>query len=482
MDILVVGLTAYYHAQKSTMSDIKQEVSPEASISRFAETVAYKQLRQLKSEYKFSRLTQETNGTTVAVSLTGEVTSQFNISAVPFNPARSRVRFTLTIPADAAGCTVVPRDRFPFFSSLYTETEQGVQIVRQNYMNYNTITQRMLKTSFGKQQSIPSDEILFKSNLTADTNYRFDGTAADSNDTEPLYISQSSDLKAAISPITYDVALGDIFPGSFWGLDKTVFIGRGIRLVKTWAIAQAYGWISDSKTQNGAANKTALVQTPTITNLNLYLAVEQNPEVVRNLMDQYNSQGLRYMFENTQTVNNVVQNSTEHNVTIRGINRAQGLRLLKVIHNCFSRTEVAGAPPQATNRRFDNSMAGVTGTYFTSLNDENMQSYAINLASNEDFMLQKPILRGSCITSRGQYKNSWFHMDNFETNEGPEDEPKNADRLKRGLDLTTISGDYKWGFLLQNTPSSSIAHYTHLVYQRELYCGKDAVKIDSTMG
>lgn len=465
------------------MSEVKAEMSPEASIMRYAETVAYKQLKQLKSEYKFSRLTQETNGNTVAVSLTGEITSQFNIGSVPFNPARTRLRFTLTHPAEAGLVINIPRDRFPYFSGNYTETEQGVQIVRQNYTNYNTTTQRMIGTSFGKQQSKMSNEPLCKSNSLAAANYRSDGKGAASSYTEPYYIQQSADGGALAN--TFDVAMGDIFPGSFWALDKTVYIGRGIREVLTWAVAQAYGWTTPD-INTPATGALALVETPTVTDFNMYLAVEQNPQVVSNLMAQFGSGGLRYQFENTQTVYNSLTYVTDHNITVRGINRSQGLRLLKVIHNCYSRGTANAAPAQATNTRFSMSMLGtdgttpVTGTYFTSLNDENLQNYAIDLAKYEDLMLQKPILEGSCITSPNQYKFNWFHMDNFETNEGPEDEPKNADRLKRGIDLTSVS-ELKWGLAL-STVASSIAHYTHFVYQRELYCGKDTVKIDSTMG
>ena len=50
---------------------------------------------------------------------------------------------------------------------------------------------------------------------------------------------------------------------------------------------------------------------------------------------------------------------------------------------------------------------------YTSLNNQRLQEYPLNLAKSEDYLFNEANFEDSCILSSNIYKYNWIHWDNF---------------------------------------------------------------------
>ena len=97
---------------------------------------------------------------------------------------------------------------------------------------------------------------------------------------------------------------------------------------------------------------------------------------------------------------------------------------------------------------------------YTSLNNQRLQEYPLNLAKAEDYLFNEANFEDSCIISGNIYKYNWVHCDNF------------GNSNLTSADLTEPQGislaEEKTYTVVVNQVAAAYNHYLFTVVQREL--------------
>ena len=132
------------------------------------QSINYRQSVMADSEYKYTKIIQNTGGEDVTIS-NSQLTSTFELPAVAYNLAKSYINFTQTIPhAGNTDFAHAYRDTPPF-ARLELTTRSGAALM--DITNYSNIFQ-----SFGQRTKLiqdfmgDDDGILVKSGATVTTN------------------------------------------------------------------------------------------------------------------------------------------------------------------------------------------------------------------------------------------------------------------------------------------------------------------------
>lgn len=221
----------------------------------------------------------------------------------------------------------------------------------------------------------------------------------------------------------------------------------------------------------------ALAGANVINNLQLLLAVEQNQEIINNLQQKV-SAGFDLMVPFIYRYKNNLTGS-QQNVSIR-LNRGHGATCKKILHSLYHATETiansynhsnlpaaAFVPAAPVSLRVDE--------YYTMLDNNRLQQYNLNcnLDKVDDYVIHKPMLKGSCVLDKYVYGYNWFHCEDFSNDKSPsfsDVTPVSKDNLTSGLDLTI---ERKWDFVGTKTRLQN-NHYTWVI------CDK-AMKITPTL-
>jgi len=443
--------------------------------------------------YRMTRVLPLSGSTIQTVNTTGGQETIFEIPVNAVNFAKSYLTFSFQIPPQTADNTAIRNycfmDCFPHFRQLQLYTRSGIFICDLNEVanytkviwNAETKIENFLNNGLmvginnagaastrtagaigagahfnrnnGAVLSIPAARLLGDTTTAA--------SSADVSYTEPRYVFQSvvgGDVAGLPSILNFNVNIPfSMFKNTILSLDKDIYFGEIIILRAVWSPSVKIGFYNSGSATDFTNLAAALATNVSVSNINLYVAVEKNPELVNGLRALIASGGHNVLIPYVYTFKNSLPASTSQNVSLR-FNRAHGSRLLKIYHTLFNGTE------SSVTAYDHNNINGVKcASYYTMLNNERLQEFNVDTTSLDDWNLQKDSLKGSVLQTSNMFQYNWFHRDRWDGLSLKDEESQS--NLETGLDLSV---EQKWDIYCTTATATAYNHYDFAVTQKML--------------
>jgi hypothetical protein len=237
-----------------------------------AETIEYRPSIMADSEYKVTRLVQNTGANNVIIS-TSESVATIELPAVAMNLAKSYLNFTITVPANSVAdhYAVAYRDTPPI-QRLELFTRGGKYLC--DISNFANIYQ-----AFGQRTKRVEDYHGFSDGAVVKT-------AINDLTTKRFQIGGNGTV-AAPAVVNFKISGAELY-NTILSLDKSVYFGEVLQLRITFGAKDSIGYWQDDLAVNQVTAGGAI----TLTNLNYFLAQEQNPRVVNDLVQTVSTEGM----------------------------------------------------------------------------------------------------------------------------------------------------------------------------------------------
>jgi hypothetical protein len=483
--------------------------------SKVAKELDYKSSDLVHPEYKMSKIYQQTGSQTVSITTAGNSESVFELPVNAMNLSKSVLNFTATPQASGGGnYNYAYMDCASPIRQIQLYTRGGTYLCDVNHANTYTKVVWKPETKVGEFLDMPNHDAgsgwgNYLQKCNANNQLFFSQTAAEFKsaiiDTNASLADLATDLTALIKrPDTSarrhdDVALADgtgepssvdvsfkeakYFAGggnntatpvlniklplgmiynTILSLNKDLYFGEVLYLRIVWAPSTKIFYFGDDALSPGGGTLGAAAVNCEITNLQLYLAIEQNQQIKNQLMSQVMGAGHRVLIPYVHTnLNSSLGAVAQQNVTVR-YNRGHGQRLMKVYHSCFNNTE-----NQNTAYDNDNRADAKVLSFYTTLNNMRQQEFDIDTSGEEDYMILKDKLKDTAIMNADVYHYNWFWCDDYSGG------AKNDDMVVAGLSL---DDEQKWE-IVSTTAGNALRHYTFAVCQREVMLQQNNIQI-----
>ena len=238
-----------------------------------ASTIEYRPSVMADSDYKMTRLVQNTGANSVTIS-TSQAVATIELPAVSMNLAKSWLNFTVSVPANSTAnqYTFAYRDTPPI-QRLELFTRGGKYLC--DISNFSNIYQ-----AFGQRTKSIEDYHGFSDGAVVKT-------AVNDLTTNRLIRGGDGTTAAAVA-VNFKIPGHELY-NTILSLDKSVYFGEVLQLRITFGSSDSIGFWA-----TGATGATPITTgTPiTLTNLNYFLAQEQNPRVVNDLIQTVSTEGM----------------------------------------------------------------------------------------------------------------------------------------------------------------------------------------------
>lgn len=211
-----------------------------------------------------------------------------------------------------------------------------------------------------------------------------------------------------------------------------------------------------------------------IRNLEIYLACETSRQLIQDVYNKINSSGLSMMVPFTYCYKNTTAAAGSCSLQQR-LNSGHGRRLLRVYYSAFKTSHLignAGAEIGPTlSGAYDNyTLTSQTddtprtiSNFYTSLDNERLTPFNLEIGKGLDYMVMKPLLKGSLVTSQDIHRANHVYCDDWTSR--PLVESKKTDLMDAGIDLST---ERLYSVFVQEQVSEIYDHYMVFVCQRML--------------
>lgn len=387
------------------------------------------------SIYKMAKLLPILGSRDVIIPTNSSTDSTFVLSpGTVFNLSKSSLSFTFTPIAGGVGdfnCVIA--DVIPTIQQLQLYTRGGIYLADIRYFdNYSKacLKKEMKLNDFLTKSVITpyidsaldtdklrDDNVLYRCNsivgeLRIDNNCIYGeigtdicGDVASVNYTEPQYITAGNTNNA--SPvINYLIELKDIF-NSIFSCDTNLAFDDEIYLRIVWNSPSKYIFNSTNPNNLVDANVEQYAGTSiTISNLNLYLAMEANQSVVKSVISKKNNGGLSLIIPYLYSYKTPLIGSSQK--VSFSLSKEHGKTLCKVFH-------LVASPIESAISTYDTYNVGGyrLSSFFTSIDGNRLQEINVDCTRLQDWLLMKDKLKGSVIQSSRMYQMNWFWEDDF---------------------------------------------------------------------
>ena len=293
------------------------------------------------------------------------------------------------------------------------------------------------------------------------------------------FIAGAEQDGAGAGNIWYDVDVPlSCFKNTLFSLDKDIYFPQIMNIRIIWNQYTKLAWIGSSLTNpttNAAAYNPSLAANfiPTISNISIYFAIEQNPMIKQQLISQVKDSGLNVMIPYVHSLKKPVDGTSQTvSYTFRP---SHGFMLKKIYHTLFPNAETLN---NAFNHINTNAAQKVL-QYYTLLNGSvRLQDNNIVTAHSDDYSIHHEKIKGSVIQNINMYKFNWLHVDSF----GP-DKPlcEDEDDYNQGV-ITGLPLDQEtiWDINCLETTNATHNHYTFAVTLRNLNINAVSYSLDNT--
>ncbi len=437
--------------------------------------VNYKPIGSFAPRYRYTKVplfNVSTGG--VVISSTASQTLQFKLPAEIYNLNRSILSYHLSVAAGGAGTfNRIIQDAPELASQIQITDGSGINVNTVNYASKYARLQRKLHTKLQDYLTNDPTMALNPSNATVDATLSC-YNVADGRGAFPVGTNANVNYFEAQSAVvgTVDAALAinrqyplGVYKETMFAQDVDSFFGRDMYInIITNGSAQM-GFKSVSAT-DPTATPTALAVDATLTNVYLYLAVEQNPEIRASIHKKY-SEGRWSMpiYTLQQTRLPSAGAGGDANITFI-LQPSNGLFVRKVIYQVYNATEQSNTVMDCSNHNGEKLL-----TYQTSLNSNPLQDQVMScalgsatLVNSDDWRHNQQFCKGSVILNQNCYQHDWYHIDSCgEPCTDPCTPPEN---IMGGLALNEAK---TWGLQgITGAGAGNLQHYVHVVVQRML--------------
>jgi hypothetical protein len=319
----------------------------------------------------------------------------------------------------------------------------------------------------------------------------FSAEGMDTNCAYPQQFEMSATTNAGASNVAlvhdFAIPLGNLVPFSVLCVDKDICFGEPL-IIKlfTNSIAQCGFQYTLAEVAelfpvklpysvDLSADASAISVSGTLANPFLYMAVEQDREIVDAVMSAVNGSGLKILCSDytyaTQNITSTAGGTSSFSTRLSAKNGASRLKFVLLVpfnssYNSFNLTEHC------------NRGAGKVSRIYTALNSQSLQNQQIDMGSvatpaYDDWVFMKSQLEGTTYTDVGSYRNRWFWADNFVGNSLKEAISADSENLEVGIDVSD-GKDYSWNAI--TTFANTIAWTAIQVYQRTLVLKKGDIR------
>ena len=201
------------------------------------------------------------------------------------------------------------------------------------------------------------------------------------------------------------------FYHTLMSMDRDFYSPNALILRVHFSGLDRVGWVGLSSTD---ATQVGLIQSGTISNIRLRMAVEQNPVIRDSIIAKVASEGTSMVVPFVWS--NVLNTGPSDQVAIQHrYNSSYGQRLLSVYSACYGSTSTGLHAYDLSNVNHvaqDGPLPKVQN-FQTQINSENLQEYVLNNRKNDAYNILKPLLKGSTIESSNQYLHNQVWIDSF---------------------------------------------------------------------
>jgi len=386
-------------------------------------------------------------------------------SGTVFNLSRSRYSYYITQAAGAAShYTLFHLSEFTLGTDIQFVDAAGNALCDLKTADNYTKIARKLETSLDEYLTFDEFDPLRKSEKLASAVLEpADGSAGSVNYLEPLYFDATA---AATKLEKYISCPLNAYKNTIFAYDKDLYFGvpMYVRINVNALNRMMWDDTSDGETAPSAGVKevTANSATSGIKQCYLHLAVEQNPNIVKSIVDKYtNRGGLKINIPYTIAVSTSTPTEGSNNISIQ-VTKQSGPKLLQVLHTVWDTSRTIN-----TAYDCDNSSAGKIESYRTSLTGNYLQDYTLSCAesangllNNDDWLIaNQKFCKNSVIQDRKMYKKHWFHLDRFYL----ENQDISSDDMNIGFELPNTIVNY---VVETDTGADDLTHITYLTFRR----------------
>lgn len=471
----------------------------------------YKSFDTALSKLRYTKMPiSNLNNSSVTLGLTTSQQLQWKLPGnTPYNLAKSYFTYQYTIPGSTGNYGVVQEVNQDFASAIsFTDGASASLCDVQNADRYTSVIGPLRTT---QQELLTRDqmETLYNTNQTNTNNvlpFPVDGLIAGTTNTssqsylEPQYLRFSSAADTAMT-VSRMVPLS-VFKDTYVGMDRLSIFPKEMYLNVNTIQGNKIGFYVP--TANIAApNVNVIVElgtAPTLINVNLYLAVEQNEAIINSLRQYLSSGSIKYQIPYTY-VYRMPSTGVSANLSIT-INNVFGKKLKRLIYAPFSPVEKNG---EAFNH--SNVNGSKCTTVLAQLDSKSLTDTALNCFNpnnpvlptgcgftvagttqwGDDWKEMRELLRGSCIDNYSVYQTNWSYAIVFGMRNLINDLNQNIsdNNINDGFPL---ENGVSHQFVLQlNTPcitqnntvtnanSNSLIHYIFQLTEKEIAVGPNGI-------
>ncbi len=441
--------------------------------------ISYHQDAYSHPSYRYQTQFPSTFGATIALNAS-QTPAVINLPPEVFNLAQSYLFYQIVLPLVALNTIWTYEDTLSAISHIqhYAQSNQYIADV-DNLQNYLKLVMKK-ETAMNDYLSNDSTNALYPSNSLANAVPALrNGTAAlpvnpsSVNYLEPAYFSAGANGGAVTKNIMFPLKL---IKNSIFSIDKDLYYGQLSYLKMYFGPISKVAYMSTSNAQPSAGTPVAYSGAGTISNLQLFLAIESNPLIRESIMNKVNKDGQKLYVPYVQSFKNS-NAGTSQNIPIQ-FDIGSGQSLKKVIHSVFNNNEQLDTAYDCSNIDTDQNGSKVKN-YYTQINGKRQQEITITTLSTDipqctDYMSHKSQLWGSVLMNRNVYQWNWLHCDDYSCF-GAHADQEGRPQLIAGLPMGPMP--LVWTFVGTLMTSATFQHYTWAIFMKELRMSPSLVTI-----
>ena len=405
-----------------------------------SETIEYRPSVMADSEYKMTRLVQNTGANSVTIS-GSQSNATIELPAVCMNLAKSYLNFTITVPANGGGANnlaAAHRDTPPI-ARLELFTRGGKYLA--DISNFSNIYQAFGQRTKKIEDYHGSDSgIVVKSGLN-------------------LLATKRIVTDATNNPVVVKFRIpGSELFNTVMSLDKSIYCGEVLQLRLTFLEKDAIGFWADDAAFANARTATGAI---TLTDFNFFLAQEQNPAVVNDLIQTVSTSGMSVVIPYVHSYK-TVGTAQDTAVSIR-LSRGHGQSCERIYT-----IPINGA--EAFNTRYVADAATLT-SFYTLLDSRRLQEFDVLCGTTRDYDWLRAHEKKDRVVSLSEPEND---TKNFAWSDSWCDGLECA--VKQHVGGLDLSVERKYDVYFKST-IAAVKYYTAVVCQKMLMMGPEGVDV-----
>lgn len=262
--------------------------------------------------------------------------------------------------------------------------------------------------------------------------------------------------------------LGKI-PFSFFNVDRNFYATENLTLGIEWQSWDSYLFEHTAVLSvAGGATYNTTNGNPTITNMNMYWAMETNPSVIDSVKSRVHSSGLSMIIPYSTPLETALGTSTSGTITQK-INVSHGHRVLRVIS-----AERKTANTLANTCCFYNYNAPLTANFYTQINNVRVEPDTLSVADGQDYLYMRKHLKGCPLENYQEYVcNCPVYINDFSGVESLTEAPE-KDLYASGRDLSV---ELQWSKVISTKTAVDTTCDVIIVGQKVLVSSPTGVEV-----